>query len=1328
MKRSRPHSQSKQPSLKKIKSQSYITASEHSVLNNLAKLLEITTLGCTAVCFQNDKILIRDNDINSNTGDTEKLRIIKDVMDYYKKAANTEDKESLKEERMKLFKRVALARIRGENAGYLGNLDNEVIDDIAEDVLNNRGVWRGKDYDQTIRQHPRSSRPSVALSYEILDNLARSFVRVENFIEENKDHPITVAFKNDFKGKVDTGEFEEITYQSFSLMHDKSNPGYAIISPGRKIDKDKAVHAEVKMIDYLVFTRILQNTNKPIYIGISKLCCSDCANIIKECNTYKGPIIKTIENETAITDKQYQDTVQTQGAHNLKFACKAPIFLYDEDSFPPIAFDSLQSGNVGYYLYYENKTLKDAGFQDIKEAPSLVEKGNEVFVYTDFKFWHKLQKQKGVQTLVKNLNSNKGGTNDKHVDQYYHSPGWSEDNSQEELGRSPMRDIDTEFSAMMAGRKNAFNQANNPQYRYQKSDLNAIGSMLVGPQNFIGVVDKNNIREELLKFDLSKKDKIMGIYQATPDKWISFCIQRDKDAFKAYYTDPSGEAPLKDFGITVQEIFDTNCHNSSYYSSLVKEADNGVLALVNLHALNDNPDKPFRITKDAEQYNQFIQGIREKNAEIFMEATCGANSKDLHIVKAAWEGIIENPILNKFKFFLEEKVEEGMMLQFIYNHEKEFKLTDVPGIKGLSLFDVFVKEEGNKINPRTLAIVEELLTKELLESNKFEIPFSPIENKDFKPTHSPDLMIEEGLTATEKKSISKEKQHISEEKPLMVNEVDSTLNSAATRFITPDEKKLTQLEYDSWYSPNTIKDLNNPITDSGIIKYVFFDDLNPVKGFEVQLDHIRILNNMIAEEKKDLSAISFIAKEPGAGQNHFIYGLLIKPAGGGTSKLLVVNPTGETVHKDFYETLAKLQQKIDVEIYVTSTKLQQDAKGLVSCGPICTELMENISNMNPGQLDIILNAQNKAPNVTKEGCTYKSIEIPALLLPKSLKSLFGQQPEEYKQSITNIRRNHFEKLLSLSEQEIQNREEKWAKFQDLMFKDTGELSLKLVEPIIGTSKKSQTTSSTKGTSDVKYNKEFSNLNLKYAEKSTVFDKEFNLQDHLQQNLTIKQQAKLHELALFANIDDQNSNTGKVKFIGQGQGKVVLITEDNHLKDHQTNTEKIMQLINENKIDFSTIIYLERKEEGHNLGMADVRLLANIIKYNEIHQDKIPINQAILDSPIYQDALLLNIAKKHSIKVEGIDMAKSKAVSGINEQDRNREAYMAEKIEKAVQQGKNVIFMVGSEHVNNLEHRLKDRSIEVSINTAGTGNEPKITLVQTIPNKKLEQNLKSDKGR
>ena len=107
-------------------------------------------------------------------------------------------------------------------------------------------------------------------------------------------------------------------------------------------------------------------------------------------------------------------------------------------------------------------------------------------------------------------------------------------------------------------------------------------------------------------------------------------------------------------------------------------------------------------------------------------------------------------------------------------------------------------------------------------------------------------------------------------------------------------------------------------------------------------------------------------------------------------------------------------------------------------------------------------------------------------------------------------------------------------------------------------------------------------------------------------------------------------------------------------------------------------------------MRDVIFLANIIEYNnrQTNQaDKITLPATIVESPVYYDALLYNVAKAKGIVVigaEGKDLLHHKDSPCYN---KAREEYMAKTVERVAKSGNNVILLVGSEHIDRLSVRL-----------------------------------------
>lgn len=127
-------------------------------------------------------------------------------------------------------------------------------------------------------------------------------------------------------------------------------------------------------------------------------------------------------------------------------------------------------------------------------------------------------------------------------------------------------------------------------------------------------------------------------------------------------------------------------------------------------------------------------------------------------------------------------------------------------------------------------------------------------------------------------------------------------------------------QFDSWYGVDEITYITHTAEQLEFLRYVFFD--GGVNSFEQQFESLLLLrstfvrneqasslnNNSInnnynyGKEGKgsiEIKGISFICKEPGASQNHFMFGTLL------ADKLIIINPTGLTRHHDFYEFLEK---------------------------------------------------------------------------------------------------------------------------------------------------------------------------------------------------------------------------------------------------------------------------------------------------------------------------------------------------------------------------------------------------------------------------------------
>ena len=159
------------------------------------------------------------------------------------------------------------------------------------------------------------------------------------------------------------------------------------------------------------------------------------------------------------------------------------------------------------------------------------------------------------------------------------------------------------------------------------------------------------------------------------------------------------------------------------------------------------------------------------------------------------------------------------------------------------------------------------------------------------------------------------------------------------------------------------------------------------------------------------------------------------------------------------------------------------------------------------------------------------------------------------------------------------------------------------------------------------------------------------------------------------------------------GKVEFLAESSHIRDHPENTKSLIERIESGDIGKDTVIAIERKSYGRNLGVPDVIMLASILEHNEKNPEKqLQIPEEITkDSLIYQDAVLYNTAKKHGVKVVGLEGRNLKAVKELPEEyNAAREDYMASRITQLTSKGYNVIAYIGSAHVKNLKKMAENK--------------------------------------
>jgi hypothetical protein len=222
----------------------------------------------------------------------------------------------------------------------------------------------------------------------------------------------------------------------------------------------------------------------------------------------------------------------------------------------------------------------------------------------------------------------------------------------------------------------------------------------------------------------------------------------------------------------------------------------------------------------------------------------------------------------------------------------------------------------------------------------------------------------------------------------------------------------SHLEFTTWYHPDICHYLLHMVHNQSQCLRVLFDD----SGFDYNIDSFKkqLLTLIILSNESNKPAV-FISKEPGAN-NHFICGLV------NANNILFINPLGISSHHEFYQTLAELQKKVPINIWLSSSSLQNELheENLVSCGPIAVELAIHILEKYSleglmkfwGSLGTAEPSDHKA-----SGLRYYGMPIQTLL-PDSLRPLLDSSTstKSYQNSICCIRERHRDLLRGPSTQ------------------------------------------------------------------------------------------------------------------------------------------------------------------------------------------------------------------------------------------------------------------------------------------------------------------------
>jgi hypothetical protein len=647
---------------------------QDGILNRISRLFEKSTQGCAAVCFVNNEILITDNEIHQgSTGLSEKYKLIKNTMGYFFEVAKIEKVEGLTDLRKETFKRICLLRIKGEASGSI-NLDHKVIENMAEKIL--------EEYDRLKKRYPKKntleiinevitncifanqiqktselttetslenlSEEGLKFSLENLSQayfvfcqaalLARDFLNIEKFLIDSKN-------ENSLKQAFACGAAQDGNEEA-------KNGGYRILA----IDAD-GVHAEMKMVEYLLSEGILKEGGEGVYIGISKLCCYDCALVLMAVND-------------VVKDKEESEIVSYRGYHaDLIKGWPQPNLLSEEISeFPSEELvgqiRERYKALLKKYEYFSPPTGEYFNMKAISESSLSIDE-NELIA--DFTAGEEPEKAKKWRRNASNQWSN---------NEYLYQ----------------------EDDLNIIGSK-----------------------LVKDPNKFIGIIGKENVEAKLQESRENIKDagKIFGIYKSVDNQWITFCIRKKGENIKVQYTSYPGNIDIQDFKKSIRNVFGGKAprlDNRTETNELVVEADYGILALQSLKAFA-NSEEIAELSERSEQYQDDINDLRKDFANEYAQQVFEKTSKQMVHIHTIWKELLsdKSELAQNLKEIMENEgsIEEkqGDLLAFIGGarglNDKEKSLLSILTIEG--------EGEGET---KTIALLEELIEMDKLEKEE----------------------------------------------------------------------------------------------------------------------------------------------------------------------------------------------------------------------------------------------------------------------------------------------------------------------------------------------------------------------------------------------------------------------------------------------------------------------------------------------------------------------------------------------------------------------------------------------------------------------------------
>ncbi len=226
-----------------------------------------------------------------------------------------------------------------------------------------------------------------------------------------------------------------------------------------------------------------------------------------------------------------------------------------------------------------------------------------------------------------------------------------------------------------------------------------------------------------------------------------------------------------------------------------------------------------------------------------------------------------------------------------------------------------------------------------------------------------------------------------------------------------DNRKIQDIRsFDQDYTIETLTYLVHINPCSYCLRYVF------KSGIKDQfIEQLRSLKFLVAEFK---CPAFFISPTPAEmDSSHFVCGILYDNA------LLLINPLGEKLTKDSIEILKRISDKnsrdhVVETLFISADVLQKDPEGQYSCGPICVDVVSELSKI-PEEIRSLFRKWKQLPEEKRkrvDQLLYQPVSIRSLCVSDQVDAMDTKNAQEV---IGKIRQVHFDTLCAL---ELSNQE------------------------------------------------------------------------------------------------------------------------------------------------------------------------------------------------------------------------------------------------------------------------------------------------------------------